>query len=174
MPKSYKAYLKDITTFVFDIDGVLTDGTLLITGSGEQLRKMGVSDGYALKTAVDKGYRVCVISGGINKGVKERLKSLGVSDMYLSTQDKAEALREFLDLYDIAPKNVMYMGDDIPDLHAMSLVGLATCPQNAAPEIKAISKYISHKSGGDGCVRDIIEQVLKVRGEWLEINNPKT
>lgn len=172
MPKSYKANLKDITTFVFDIDGVLTDGTLLITSSGEQLRKMGVSDGFALKWAVKEGYHVCVISGGANRGVKERLKSLGVTSMYMETPDKLEALREFLDVYGISPRHVVYMGDDIPDLHAMSIVGLACCPQNAVPEIKAISKYISHRNGGEGCVRDIIEQVLKVRGHWPDTSIP--
>lgn len=166
MAKSYKAFLKDISCFVFDVDGVLTDGSVLITSKGEQLRKMSIYDGYALKTALHKGYRVCALSGGNNPGVRERLRSLGVTDIYLGISHKAEELENYMDVYDIKPANVMYMGDDIPDIPAMQLVALPACPQNASPEVKAISKYVSHKQGGDGCVRDIIEQVLKVRGDW--------
>jgi len=166
MEKSYKAYLKDITTFIFDVDGVLTDGSVLITTQGEQLRKMSISDGYALKTAMQKGYHVCVISGGNNPGVRERLRDLGVTDIYLGVLHKAEQLQEYLDIHNLAADHVVYMGDDIPDIPAMETVALPACPQNAAPEVKAISRYVSHRNGGEGCVRDIIEQVLKVRGDW--------
>ncbi|MEA1786199.1 HAD-IIIA family hydrolase [Arenibacter sp. GZD96] len=166
MEKSYKSYLKNITTFVFDVDGVFTDGSILITTNGEMLRKMSVKDGYALKTAIQKGYQVCIISGGTNEGVKERLRGLGVTDIYLGAHHKEAPLKEYLDVYRIDPQQVLYMGDDIPDIPPMRLVALPTCPQNAVPEVKAISKYISHKNGGKGCVRDVIEQVLKVRGDW--------
>ncbi len=166
MERSYKEYLKDITTFVFDVDGVFTDGSILITTSGEMLRQMSVKDGYALKTAIQKGYQVCIISGGTNEGVKERLRGLGVTNIYLGAHHKEEPLKEYLDIYRINPQEVLYMGDDIPDIPPMRLVALPTCPQNAVPEVKAISKYISHKNGGKGCVRDVIEQVLKVRGDW--------
>ncbi len=166
MEKSYKEYLQYITTFIFDVDGVLTDGTVTITSSGEMLRKMNIKDGYALKTAVDKGYNVCIISGGSNEGVRVRLRGLGITDIYLGAHNKIEQLEEYLDVYNINAKHVLYMGDDIPDLPVMQLVGLASCPQDAAPEIKAISKYISHKSGGKGAVRDVIEQVLKVQDKW--------
>jgi 3-deoxy-D-manno-octulosonate 8-phosphate phosphatase (KDO 8-P phosphatase) len=166
MKKNYKEYLKDITTFVFDVDGVFTDGSVLITTSGEMLRKMNVKDGFALKTALQSGYKVCVISGGSNEGVRERLKGLGVTDIYLGAHLKEEPLKEYLELYDIEPENVLYMGDDLPDIPSMKLVKVATCPQNAVAEVKAISDYVSHKNGGEGCVRDIIEQVLKVRGDW--------
>jgi len=166
MQSSYKAYLKDITTFVFDVDGVLTDGSVLITTKGEQLRKMSISDGYALKTALQKGYYICAISGGNNLGVRERLRDLGVTDIYLGVNHKLNQLIEYLEIHDIGPEQVMFMGDDIPDIPAMQQVALPACPQNAAPEVKAISAYVSHKSGGEGCVRDIIEQVLKVRGDW--------
>ncbi|MEL6975941.1 MAG: HAD family hydrolase [Bacteroidota bacterium] len=166
MKKNYKELLNDITTFVFDVDGVFTDGSILVTTSGEMLRKMNVKDGYALKTALQKGYRVCIISGGTNPGVKERLKGLGVTDIYLGAHYKQEPLEEFLDIYDIDPNHVLYMGDDIPDIPPMKMVALATAPQNAVAEVKAISDYVSHKNGGEGCVRDIIEQVLKVRGDW--------
>lgn len=167
MEKSYKEYLKDIDTFVFDFDGVFTDSTLIITADGEMLRKMSVKDGYALKTALQKGYRVCIISGGTNDGVRNRLKALGVTDIYFGAHHKMNALEEYMDIYEIAPSSMLYMGDDIPDIPPMMTVALPTCPQNAVPEVKAISKYISHKNGGEGCVRDVIEQVLKVRGDWL-------
>lgn len=167
MEKSYKEYLKEITTFVFDVDGVFTDSTLIITAEGELLRKMSVKDGYALKTALLKGYNVCIISGGTNEGVRMRLRALGVKDIYLGAHHKEDPLKEFLDTYNILPKNVLYMGDDLPDIPPMKTIALPTCPQNAVPEVKAISKYVSHKNGGEGCVRDVIEQVLKVRGDWF-------
>nr|WP_299381790.1 HAD hydrolase family protein [Allomuricauda sp.] len=166
MKKNYKELLHQISTFVFDVDGVLTDGSVLVTTDGEMLRKMNVKDGYALKTALTKGYRICIISGGTNQGVKERLKGLGVTDIYLGAHHKQEPLEEFLDVYDIDAQTVLYMGDDLPDIPPMKMVALATSPQNAVAEVKAISDYVSHKNGGDGCVRDIIEQVLKVRGDW--------
>jgi 3-deoxy-D-manno-octulosonate 8-phosphate phosphatase (KDO 8-P phosphatase) len=166
LEKSYKVYLKEITTFVFDVDGVFTDGTLLITSEGEMLRKMSVKDGYALKTALDKGYKVCIISGGTNEGVRNRLKGLGVTDIYLGAHHKEEPLKEFLDIYNIDPKNVLYMGDDLPDIPPMLLVGMPTCPQDAVAEVKSIVKYVSQRKGGDECVRDVIEQVLKMRGDW--------
>jgi len=166
MEKSYKEYLYRITTFIFDVDGVLTDGTITITTSGEMLRKMNIKDGYALKTAVDKGFNVCVISGGSNEGVRSRLRGLGITDIYLGSYNKVEQLDEYFDIYDIKAENVLFMGDDIPDVPVMKLVGLPCCPQDAVPEIKELSKYISHKSGGKGAVRDVIEQVLKVQDKW--------
>jgi len=164
--KSYKEYLEHITTFIFDVDGVLTDGTVTITTTGEMLRRMNIKDGYALKTAVDKGFNICVISGGSNEGVRQRLKGLGIKDIYLGAHNKIEQLKDYLNIYNIETKNVLYMGDDIPDVPVMKLVGLPCCPQDAVAEIKAISKYISHKNGGKGAVRDIIEQVLKVQEKW--------
>lgn len=166
MKKSYKEYLKDITTFIFDVDGVFTDGSVLITETGEMLRTMNVKDGYALKTALLKGYNVCIISGGTNEGVRSRLKGLGVTDIYLGAHHKEEPLDEYLDINNIKPENALYMGDDLPDIPPMKMVQLATCPQNAVAEVKAVCDYVSHKNGGEGCVRDIIEQVLKVRGDW--------
>lgn len=166
MKKNYKELLSEITTFVFDVDGVFTDGSVLITSDGEMLRKMNVKDGYAVKTALQKGYNICIISGGTNAGVKARLKGLGVTDIYLGAHHKEEPLDEYLDIYNIDAQHVLYMGDDLPDIPPMKKVALATSPQNAVAEVKAISDYVSHKNGGDGCVRDIIEQVLKVRGDW--------
>ena len=166
MEKNYKEYLKDITTFVFDVDGVFTNGSLLITETGEMLRTMNVKDGYALKTALLKGYHVCIITGGTNEGVKLRLEGLGVKSIFMGAHLKTAPLHSFLESENIEANQVLYMGDDLPDIPPMKLVALPTCPQDAVPEVKAVSKYISHKNGGHGCVRDVIEQVLKVRGHW--------
>ena len=168
MEKSYKEYLNDINTFVFDVDGVLTNGSVQVTTEGDLIRTMSVKDGYALKQAVKAGYTVCIISGGKNEGVRTRLRELGITDIYLGIDDKVEQLDEFFDIYDIKAENVLYMGDDIPDMYPMKLIALPTCPQDAVPEVKEVSKYISHKNGGDGCARDVIEQVMKVQGKWIE------
>ena len=167
MEKSYKEYPNHITTFVFDVDGVLTDGIISVTTGGEMLRSMNIKDGYALKTAVDKGYNVCIISGGSNEGVRLRLEGLGITDIHLGTHHKTKTLAEYLKEKNLKHENVLYMGDDIPDLEVMKEIGLPCCPQDAVPEIKAISKYVSHKKGGKGCVREVIEQVLKVQGKWV-------
>lgn len=171
--KNYKQYLNDITTFVFDVDGVLTDGTVTVTTSGEMLRTMNIKDGYALKTAVDKGYNVCIISGGSNEGVRLRLQGLGIKDIYLGAHNKIEQLNDYFTAHNIKSDQTLYMGDDIPDLPVMKLVALPCCPQDAVPEIKNVSKYISHKDGGKGAVRDVIEQVLKVQGNWNNNFNAK-
>ncbi len=166
--KSYKEYLEHISTFIFDVDGVLTDGTIAVTTSGEMLRTMNIKDGYALKTAVNKGFNVCIISGGTNEGVRLRLEGLGITDVFLGAHNKIDQLNQYLEKHQLNIKNVLYMGDDLPDFPVMNLVGLPCCPQDAVPEIKAISKYVSHKNGGKGAVRDVIEQVLKVQGKWLD------
>ncbi|WP_417886912.1 KdsC family phosphatase [Zunongwangia sp.] len=168
MEKSYKEYLNQISTFIFDVDGVLTDGSIQVSTKGELLRTMNVKDGYALKQALNAGYTVCIISGGTNEGVRKRLRDLGITDIYLGITDKVEQLDEFFDIYDIKPDEVLYMGDDIPDMYPMKMIALPTCPQDAVPEVKAVSKYISHINGGKGCVRDVIEQVMKVQGKWIE------
>lgn len=167
MERNYKEILNDITTFVFDIDGVLTDGSLQVTSEGFLIRTMNVKDGFALKQAINQGYELLFISGGTNEGVRTRLKDLGITNIHLGIQDKVECLEEFLDVYDISTKNVAYMGDDVPDLYPMKLVALPTCPQDAVPEVKAVAKYISHRNGGDACARDLIEQVLKAQGKWV-------
>ncbi len=168
MEKSYKELLKDITTFVFDVDGVFTNGSLFVDTEGEMLRTMNVKDGYALKIALDKGYKACIISGGTNEGVRKRFSGLGVQSIYLGAFQKVQPLNEFLSTNNIALKNVLYMGDDLPDIAPLKLVGLPTCPQDAAPEVKEVCTYISHRNGGEQCVRDVIRQVLKVRGDWYE------
>ena len=167
MEKSYKEYLHQITTFIFDVDGVLTDGTLKITTDGQMHREMNVKDGYALKTALNEGYNVCIISGGTDEGVRHRLQGLGIKNVYLGAHQKVNQLTEYINEHGIQTENILYMGDDIPDYPVMKMVGLPACPQDAVKEIKEVSKYISHKNGGKGCVRDVIEQVLKVQGKWM-------
>ena len=168
MANSYKELMNDIKAFIFDIDGVLTDGTVHIAEDGQLLRQMNIKDGYAMKVAIDKGYPVCIISGGSNEGVRIRLQNLGIKDVYMATPDKVEKFHEICDAYQLKPEEILYMGDDIPDYLVMQKVGLPTCPQDAVQEIKGISKYISHANGGKGAVRDVIEQVLKVQGKWMD------
>jgi 3-deoxy-D-manno-octulosonate 8-phosphate phosphatase (KDO 8-P phosphatase) len=173
MAKSYKETMNGITTFILDVDGVLTDSSVHITSTGEMLRTMNIRDGYAMKAAVDSGYRVCVISGGSNEGVRIRLENLGITDVHLGAPDKVKLFRQYIGQYNIDASQVLYMGDDLPDFHVMKLVGLPACPVDAAPEIKEISAYVSHKPGGSGAVRDVIEQVMRVQGNWMKYFNAK-
>ncbi len=168
---NYKEIMNHIDTFIFDVDGVLTDGTVHISPSGEMLRQMHIRDGFAMKAALESGYNVCIISGGSNEGVRIRLRNLGITDIHLGVPDKVETFKDYCQDYSIDAKKVLYMGDDIPDFHVMQLVGLPTCPQDASPEIKVISHYISHKNGGKGSVRDVIEQVMRVQGKWHSYYN---
>ncbi len=166
MEISYKQILPQITTFIFDVDGVLTNGLVTIMPDGELVRQMNIKDGFALKHAVEAGYRVCVISGGTNEGVRLRLRNLGIKDIYLGAHNKTEQFFELVDMYQINPEHVLYMGDDIPDVPVLEKVGLPCCPNDAVREVKVASKYISDKKGGEGCVRDVIEQTLRVQGKW--------
>jgi 3-deoxy-D-manno-octulosonate 8-phosphate phosphatase (KDO 8-P phosphatase) len=158
--------MPQITTFIFDVDGVLTDGMVTVTSRGELVRNMNTKDGYALKVAVNQGFNVCIISGGTNLGVRTRLQGLGIKDIYLGIHNKMKQYEKYLDIHNLNPENILYMGDDIPDYPVMKKVGLASCPKDAVPEIQDISIYVSQKKGGKGCVRDVIEQVLKVQGKW--------
>jgi len=166
--KNYKEYLNDITTFIFDVDGVLTNGDIIVTTEGEQYRTMNTKDGYAITTALKQGYKICIISGGSNEGVRNRLEKLGVKDVFLGTHEKVSFLKDNMATNKLNTNELIYIGDDLPDYQVMQLVALPCCPQDAVPEIKAISKYISHKNGGRGVVRDVIEQVMKVQGKWMK------
>ena len=158
--------LSRTSCFVFDMDGVLTDGTLLVLPEGVMARKMNIKDGYALQLAVKKGYSVMVISGGDSPEAKERLLKLGVDQVWMGVKDKLSLLKTLLDQQQIPLSAVLYMGDDIPDLSVMQAVGFACCPADAANDIRLISNYNSPFKGGEGCVRDVLEQVLKLRGDW--------
>jgi 3-deoxy-D-manno-octulosonate 8-phosphate phosphatase (KDO 8-P phosphatase) len=157
---------KKITTFVFDVDGVLTDGNLMVMPNGLMARRMNIKDGYALQLAVKRGYNVIVISGGNSPEVKERLNKLGVASVWMQVDDKKNILKNFMQEKNLQQSDVLFMGDDIPDLDAMNFVGLPCCPSDAAVEIKEISKYISPLQGGVGCAREVIEKVMKLRGDW--------
>lgn len=159
---------RSINTFIFDVDGVLTNGEVLIQEDGALLRTMTTRDGFSLQLAVSKGFRVAIITGGRSAGVVERLKNLGITDIYTNASDKLEAFYEFVDLYQIDPAQILYMGDDIPDYEVMRRVGLPACPADAAPEILQLALYVSPFTGGKGCVRDVIEKVLRVQNKWFE------
>lgn len=155
-----------IKTFVFDIDGVFTDGQILITDSGEWLRSMNVKDGYAISKAVKAGYHIFVISGAKQIGMVTRLNYLGIKDVYHQVKDKVVKFKEHITANNIDPNLCLYMGDDIPDLALIKEVGMSTCPADAVEEIKSAVTYISSKDGGKGCVRDVIEKVMKLQGNW--------
>jgi 3-deoxy-D-manno-octulosonate 8-phosphate phosphatase (KDO 8-P phosphatase) len=157
---------QSISCFVFDMDGVLTDGSLLVLPDGLMARRMNIKDGYALQLAVKKGYHVLVISGGNSPEVKERLFKLGITNVWMQVTDKATVLRKWLADNKIAKSELLYMGDDVPDLEVMRLAGLQTCPADAAIDVKNVVDYIAICKGGEGCAREVIEKVMKLRGDW--------
>jgi 3-deoxy-D-manno-octulosonate 8-phosphate phosphatase (KDO 8-P phosphatase) len=157
---------KQIKTFVFDLDGVLTDGSLLILPGNEFIRTMNIKDGYAIQLAVKEGYQVVIISGSVSKPCAERLDYLGVKNVFMKVKDKEEVLAQFLLANNLKWEETLFMGDDIPDLEVMKVVGLAACPADAVPEIKAVSRFISTAGGGKGCAREVIEKVLKLNDHW--------
>ena len=173
---NFSELLKNITTFIFDVDGVLTDSTMIILPStqesgemGEAVRRMNIKDGYALQFAVKKGYKIAIITGGRSETIKMRFNSLGIEDVYLGADNKIDVYEEYIATNDISSDEVLYMGDDMPDYEIMQKVGIPTCPADAVEEIKELSKYISDKKGGEGCVRDVVEQTLKVQGKWFDV-----
>ena len=160
------AEFKKITAFIFDIDGVLTDGTVLVLRDGLQARQMHVKDGFGLQMAMKHGYQVFIISGGISEESKKRLEYLGLKEIHIGISDKTKFVTDLLKNKKIKWEEVLYMGDDLPDMPLMNKVGLSACPADAVNEVKAIVKYISPINGGWGCVRDVIEKVLNVNGHW--------
>lgn len=159
---------RDIKSFLFDVDGVLTNSEVIVMEDGSLIRKMNVRDGYALQRAVRQGYRVGIITGGSSKGVAHRLRNLGIEDIYTGVKDKLEAFDDFVMKHQLDEAEILYMGDDMPDYEVMRRVGLPACPRNAVPEILQISQYISPMEGGQGCVRDVLEKVLRINGKWLD------
>ena len=157
---------KNISTFIFDIDGVLTDGTLLLLKDGLQSRQMHIKDGLGLQMALSNGYRIAVISGGNAEEARIRLLKLGVKDVHLKLGDKKQFVSDYIKEHQLNWEEVLYMGDDLPDLPLMSVVGMSCCPADAVVEIKEAVKYISPINGGWGCVRDVIEKVLKLNDHW--------
>ena len=159
--------LKPVTTFIFDYDGVMTDGTVFSDHDGHPWRATNVKDGYALQLASKLGYHVAVISGAICPSMEVRMNSLGVTDVFTGIPDKVLKLKEYMNRKGLDAKQIIFMGDDIPDLQVMKEVGVPACPADAVPEIKEICKFISERPGGKGAVRDVIERVLKVQGKWM-------
>jgi 3-deoxy-D-manno-octulosonate 8-phosphate phosphatase (KDO 8-P phosphatase) len=166
--ENFKLKLTRIKAFIFDVDGVLTDGSVTLMPDGEQVRVMNIKDGYALQLAVKKGYKIAIISGGKSEMVRKRLNGLGIYDVYLGSHTKIDTYKEFIETYSIHPDEILYMGDDIPDYEVMKQIGVPTCPADSAPEIKEICIYISDKNGGKGAVRDVLEQVMRVQNKWFD------
>lgn len=159
---------KRVKAFVFDVDGVLSDGSVLVNDQGEQWRAFNIKDGYALQLAVKKGYPIAIITGGRSPGVRKRMEGLGIQDVYMGIHDKKAVLHDWLSGNRLTLADILYMGDDIPDLENMKIAGFPTCPADAVEEIKAVSAYISAKRGGEGAVRDVVEKVMKLQGKWHE------
>ena len=164
---NYKAKLHEIKAFVFDYDGVISDGNIWSANDTIIVRSGNVKDGYAMQYALRKGYLIAILSGGSGDSIRSRMKMLGVEDVYLGSHRNKEIFEDFLKDKQLLPEQVLYVGDDIPDYDVMRLAGVSACPADAAEEIKAVADYISHKNGGCGCVRDVIEQVLRLQGQWF-------
>jgi len=162
------AHFKNIRVFVFDVDGVLTDGALLVLNDGQMARRMHIKDGYAIQLAIKKGYKLIVVSGSQSDAVINRLNKLGVIDIRMNVSDKLEILQSIISEYKVKTEELLFMGDDMPDLTAIKIAGLSCCPADAATEIKEVAHYISPLNGGMGCVRDVIEKVLKLNSHWSE------
>lgn len=160
------ASLKKISCFVFDVDGVLTNGEVIVMPDGILVRKMNIKDGYALQLAIKKGYLVWVISGGNSDEVEDRLQKLGITEVHMRVKDKRALLQELSQIHNIPLNQILFMGDDMPDYEAMSIVGVAACPKDAAVDIKSIATYIALANGGAGCAREVIEKVLKLNEKW--------
>ena len=165
---NFKEDIARVKAFVFDVDGVMTDGGIIPTPDGDFIRRYYAKDGYAMAYAIREGYNICVISGGRGEMLRRRLEMLGVERMYLNCMDKITAIKEFMSEYELAAEEVIYMGDDIPDLECMRLVGIPVCPADACMEVIEASRYVSEYNGGQGAVRDIVEQVLRVQGRWAK------
>lgn len=163
----FKERLKNIKAFIFDVDGVLSIDTSPLDESGDPMRTANVKDGFAIRHAMQNGFQVAIITGANTNRVKLRHRKLGVEHIYLNAFNKTECLNDFLSKTGLQKSDILYMGDDLVDYQTMKEVGIATCPLDAVPEIKAISQYISDKKGGEGCVRDVIEQVMRSQQKWF-------
>ena len=159
--------LKKIKALAFDVDGVLSADVIPLHPSGEPMRTVNIKDGYAIQLAVKKGLHMAIITGGRTEAVRQRFAGLGMTDLYLASAVKIHDYRNFRDKHGLADEEILYMGDDIPDIEVMRECGLPCCPKDAAPEAKAVARYISHADGGYGCARDVIEQVMKAQETWM-------
>jgi len=165
---NFKEELRKVNAFAFDVDGVLSSQIMPMHPRGIPMRTINIKDGYALQLAVKKGYPIAIITGGNTRAVRKRFEGLGITDIYLNSSNKKLDFANFLKKHDLDPASVLYMGDDLPDYEIMKEVGFPTCPADAVVEIKQISRYISNLDGGHGCVREIIEQVLRLQNKWMD------
>lgn len=165
---NFKQSLEKVKAFAFDVDGVLSPVTIPMSSTGEPLRMANIQDGYVLQLAVKKGYPIAIITGGIGDAIRNRFSVLGVKDIFMGAGYKMEAFQHFLLAHDLKPEEVLYMGDDIPDYEVLRAVGVPCCPADAVPEIKSVACYISPYRGGYGCCRDVMEQVMKAQGQWMD------
>ncbi|PID92152.1 MAG: 3-deoxy-D-manno-octulosonate 8-phosphate phosphatase [Bacteroidetes bacterium] len=165
---NFKEGLKHIKAFAFDVDGVLSNPEVYLHPSGELMRSMNTKDGYALQYAVKRGYPVAIITGGNTESLVLRFRALGITDIYMSASYKPDNFKDFICKYGLEAGDVLYMGDDLPDYEVIQMSGVGCCPADAVEEIKAVAHYISPNRGGRGCVRDVIEQVLRLHGRWMD------
>ena len=165
---NFKGDLRKVKAFIFDVDGVFATSKVLLHPNGELMRTMNIKDGFACFYLVKKGVPVAIITGGDSESVKTRFEKLGIKDIYMKSSDKLKDFQDFINKYGLKADEILYMGDDLPDYPVMKEVGFPTCPADAVEEVKAISSYISDKNGGEGCVRDVIEQVMRLNGQWME------
>lgn len=165
--RTYKERLAGLKAFCFDVDGVFTDGRNLMFPGMDPVRTLHSRDAYAIQHAMKEGLRIIIITGGRSDGMKESFGRMRITEYFDHQFDKVKRLEQLISETGLDPATTAYMGDDIPDIRIMQRVGFPCCPADAAPEIKAISAYVSHKNGGEGCVRDLLEQVMKVQGKWL-------
>ncbi|MDR1225407.1 MAG: HAD hydrolase family protein [Prevotellaceae bacterium] len=163
---NYKTKLHQIKAFVFDVDGVFTNSMVLPIPGGEFLRQHNAKDGFAVRYASENGYPVGIITGGASGTIRERFNMLSITDVYLSSRDKINDFTDFCHKHHLQPNEVLFMGDDIPDMEIMQKCGMSCCPADAVQEVKDVVDYISNKKGGDGCVRDVVEQTLKLHDKW--------
>lgn len=162
---NFKQRLTRVSTFIFDVDGVISDEKVYFLGE-EPIKSFNLKDGYALQLAAKKGYNICVISGSRSGALSQRLKNLGISHLFFSQADKLQCYKDFIAENDLSEQEILYMGDDLPDWEVLKRVGVPTCPADAAPEIKEICVYVSRRNGGQACVRDVIEQVMRAQNKW--------
>lgn len=165
---NFKEDIAKVKAFVFDVDGVLTDGGIIPTADGDFIRKYNAKDGYAIGSALRNGYKVAIITGGVGASLSRRFDLLGVTRFYSNIANKLPVLKGFMEEFSLEPEQVLYMGDDIPDLPCMEYVGMPVAPANAVSEILEASRYVSQYDGGDACARDIIEQVMRSQGDWAK------
>ncbi|MDP2385872.1 MAG: HAD hydrolase family protein [Bacteroidota bacterium] len=164
--ENFKTKLTKITTFMFDMDGVLTNGQIMLLDGHEPIRNVNSKDGYAIHLAQEKKYNLFIVSGGKSQAMEAIFKKSGYTAVFMNQRNKLDCYNNILSEYKLKNEEILYMGDDLPDWNTMKQAGVAACPADAAQEIKDICIYVSQKKGGEGCVRDIIEQVMRVRGDW--------